>query len=143
MSLKKLFGSAKGPPNGISHPCLGSVRFDEGEDSWVAQLAVEGHSVRFVIGGDREPDTQLLAKAESIVGSLDRFLADVGHFLEREAASRPRDSREIAQLRVADICLFWPDRPNDGMIFFSGPDAARVWRCDYLDGTLSSLGFDS
>ena len=21
-----------------------------------------------------------------------------------------------------DVCLFWPDRPDDGMIYFKGPD---------------------
>jgi hypothetical protein len=39
--------------------------------------------------------------------------------------------------------LFWPHRPNDGMIFFDGPDECRCWRCDLIGRVPVGLGFDS
>jgi hypothetical protein len=52
-------------------------------------------------------------------------------------------SKEMAELTIEDVCLFWPDRPNDGMIYFHGPDETRVWRCDYVNREPRDLGFDS
>jgi hypothetical protein len=49
---------------------------------------------------------------------------------------------EIRQLVIEDVCLFWPTRPDDGMIYFKGPNAFRVWRCDYIGRTPVALGFD-
>ena len=50
---------------------------------------------------------------------------------------------EIRQLAIQDVCLFWPDRPDDGMIYFKGPDEFKVWRCDYVARKPQGLGFDS
>jgi hypothetical protein len=41
------------------------------------------------------------------------------------------------------VCLFWPERPNDGMLYFKGPDETRVWRSDYRNRLAEGLGFDS
>ena len=41
------------------------------------------------------------------------------------------------------VCLFWPDRPDDGMIYFQGPDESRVWRCDYVSRKPRGPNFDS
>ena len=51
-------------------------------------------------------------------------------------------AHEIEQLRIEDVCLFWPKRPNDGMIYFKEPDRYRVWRCDYVGRKPKGLGFD-
>jgi len=50
---------------------------------------------------------------------------------------------EIRQLTIEDVCLFSPDRPEDGMIYFNGSDEFRVWRCDYVALKRRRLGFDS
>ena len=76
------------------------------------------------------------------------FSRKVADFLEREAremegARQPRPAEEIRQLTLESICLFWPDRPDDGMLYFDGPDEYRVWRCDYVDREPRALGFDS
>jgi hypothetical protein len=37
----------------------------------------------------------------------------------------------------------WPDRPDDGMIYFDGPGTEeRIWRCDYVGRRAQDLGFD-
>jgi hypothetical protein len=51
-------------------------------------------------------------------------------------------SGEIRQLRLEFVGLLWPDRPNDGLLYFNGPNEYRVWRCDYISRKPQILGFD-
>ena len=50
---------------------------------------------------------------------------------------------EIQALAIRDICLFWPQKTVDGMIFFDGPDEFRCWRCDLVGRVPTGLSFDS
>ena len=52
-------------------------------------------------------------------------------------------SSEIRALAIRNICLFWPNRPDEGIIFFDGPDQFRCWRCDLGNGVPVGLNFDS
>ena len=50
---------------------------------------------------------------------------------------------EDTLLPPEDVWLFWPDRPDNGMIYFQVPDESRVWRCDYVSRKPRGPGFDS
>lgn len=126
---------------------LGPLVLNDGgvDGCWVARVSVQGHPVRFQIGGRYEPDRILIGRAHEILNSFDHFAAEVAAFLAAEAACdkwAPFAS-EISSLSIEDICLFWPRRPDDGMIFFTGPDECRCWRCDLIGRIPASLGFDS
>jgi hypothetical protein len=115
------------------------------ERGWEARVTFDGRPIGFEIGGRYEPDPVLVARAREIHASFDRFTARVAAFLETEAA---RDewapfADEIRALAIRDICLFWHTRPDDGMIFFDGPDECLCWRCDLIGQSPTGLGFDS
>jgi hypothetical protein len=51
---------------------------------------------------------------------------------------------EIRQLVIDTVHLPWSDRPDDGMIYFTGPaDELRSWRCDYVNRKPTALGCDT
>jgi len=140
---KRLTRPTGAPLRRFEYSWLGPIEFDEQEEAWVAHPTAGGQTLRFVIGGDKEPHQRLVAQAESIVSEFDDFHARIRGFLRREAASRPMLAQEIEQLEISHICLFGPERPNAGMIFFSSSDRFRVWHCDYVNRVPESLGFDS
>jgi hypothetical protein len=97
------------------------------------------------IAGDGVPHSMRVARAHEIVRSFAEFERTITHFLEDEARDVKhlrRFSDEIRQLEIEDICLLRPGKPDDGMIYFKGPDGYRVWRCDYVDRRPKGLGFD-
>jgi hypothetical protein len=92
------------------------------------------------------PDKVLLAHAADILRRKDDFVAEVLDCAKTEGESvRHLHSyrNEIAGLRVERVCLFWLDRPDDGMICLSGGRNCRAWRCDYIARKAKGLGFDS
>lgn len=126
---------------------LGPLVLNDGgvDGCWVARVTIQGRLVRFEIGGHYEPDPTLIARAHEILNSFDQLDAGVTRFLADQAA---RDewapfASEISSLSIDDICLFWPRRPDDAMIFFTGPDKCRCWRCDLIGRVPAGLGFDS
>jgi hypothetical protein len=126
---------------------LGPLILNDGgtDGCWVARVTVEGRPATIEIGGRYEPDAALIGRARDMVTSIDKFTAEVAAFLVAEAA-RPEwepFAAEIRALVIRDICLFWPNRPDDGMIFFDGPDECRCWRCDLSGSVPVGLGFDS
>ena len=52
-------------------------------------------------------------------------------------------TNEIRRLRLESICLFWPKRPSDGMLYLEGGLRNRIWRFDYVGRKPAGLGFDS
>jgi hypothetical protein len=126
---------------------LGPLVLNDGgaEGCWVARVTAQGKPVCIQIGGRYEPDPTLIGRARDIVESYDRFAATVAAFLANEAAQPGWEpfADEIRALAIRDICLFWPKKPDDGMIFFGGPDEFRCWRCDLADGRPVGLNFDS
>jgi hypothetical protein len=128
---------------------LGPLVLNDGgaDGTWVARVTSHGRPLRFEIGGRYEPDQALIARARDIFGSFDRFAAGVAAFLAAQAARQEWApfAAEIRALAIRDICLFWPNRPHEGMIFFDGGDEyeCRCWRCDLIGRVPTGLGFDS
>ena len=121
---------------------LGALRLSAEEDWWEATVSTVNGIVGFKIGGDSAPSRVLIAHAQDIVRTFDDFVRIVGEFLAEEARRKRPYAEEIRQLRIEEVCLFWPERPEDGMIFFKGGNEFRVWRCDYIGGKPERLGFD-
>jgi hypothetical protein len=139
--------ATRDPVGRVDDDRLGPLILNDGgtDGCWVARVTVQSRPVRFEIGGRYEPDAMLIRRAHDILASFDRFAAEVATFLADEAA-RPEwqpFAAEIRALAIRDICLFWPDQHDDGMIFFDGPDECRCWRCDLIERVPVGLGFDS
>jgi hypothetical protein len=144
--IQRLFDHRSKWPHSVIDSVLGELRLSEDADWWEGNVALEGKSVGFKIGGWRKPDQKLLGHAYDIVRSFANFEHMIADFLAseaREAKCLGRFADEIRKLNIKDVCLFWPKRPNDGMIYFRGPDQYRVWRCDYVTHKPRGLGFDS
>jgi len=144
--LKKIFSDpAAGWPRSVTDSVLGELRLSDDGEWWEGLSTVGSRTVGFKIGGKGKPDTLLIAHAHDIVRSLPDFEGSVFAFLADEALTAKHLTRfadEIRLLTIEDICLFWPDRPDDGMIYFKGSDEFRVWRCDYIARKPQRLGFD-
>jgi hypothetical protein len=123
-------------------PVLGTLRLTE-EEWWEASVSINGKTIRFHIGGDAEPNDGLVAQAHDIIRTFADFERMVTAFLIEEGHRMRMTSDQIRQLAIEDVMLCCPDRPNDGMIYFSGLDKIGVWRCDYVYRKPRGLGFDS
>jgi hypothetical protein len=145
--LKRFF-QGEPPPTAsvIEHPELGTLSWSKDEEAWLSSAAHNGVGFVFQINGTPEPNQSLVGHAVDIARKKAEFNTCIQRFLQEEAASAPelRELKdEIAGLRIESVCLFWPDRPDDGMIFFAGGRDHRVWRCDYIGRVPKGLGFDS
>lgn len=139
--IRALFRSAPSPEP-VSDETLGLIQFNSEEKIWVVRLGpVPGW--RICIGGRVAPDQRLLAHARDVAANYEHFERSVSSFLQSEAANFPGAEKEILGLRLESVCLFWPARPNDGMLFFEGGEQGRLWRCDYIDRKPNGLSFDS
>ncbi len=133
-------------PRSVTDPVLGELRLSENAQWWEGRVTIGNKTIGFKIGGKAKPDAALLAHAYDIVRSFPEFEQKVSAFLADEARTvryLAKFTEEIRQLTIEDVCLFWPNRPDDGMIYFKGPDQFRVWRCDYVARKPQGLGFDS
>jgi hypothetical protein len=142
----KRFLQGEPPPiaEKIDDPVLGTLTWSEDDEAWVSSATHAGFE--FQISGTPEPDKALLTHAADILRRKDGFVAEVLAYVKSEGETvrslhSYRD--EIAGLRVERVCLFWPDRPDDGMISLSGGRDYRLWRCDYIARRPKGLGFDS
>src|SRR5436309_1332336 len=145
--LKRFFKRAPPPvAEKIDDPVLGRLMWSEDDEAWVSSSAHAGVGFDFQISGTPEPDEALLAHAADILRKRDAFVEAVSQFLKEEA-EKIRSLRsyrdEIEGLKIDRVCLFWPERPDDGMISFSGGRDYRLWRCDYVARQPKGLGFDS
>lgn len=141
----------------ITDPVLGKLTWSEDERAWQAKITSGDATIRFLVAGKPEPSPQLIAHARDIAQALTDFLSMISQFLDEQAqlASQQKGwlsgdgpaqlaADEIRQLAIDTIHLPWPDRPNDGMIYFTGPaDDLRAWRCDYINRKPTSLGCDT
>ena len=127
----------------FNDPVLGELILSDDGDWWECTVSATTPAIQFQVGGASEPAPQLLAHAHDIVRGLPGFRDAVAAFVEAEATAQPMAAGEIRQLQLESVFLPWPDRPNDGMLYFRGPDEFRVWRCDYVDRRPIHLGFDS
>ena len=128
----------------FSIPDLGNARYEEEiGDAW--KISYEG-SFSISVSGFQEPDPELLNEARRIHSQRTSYVAKVHEYL-REQSLRDSDlvpfREEIRSLRVESVNIWRTenDQPS-GMIYFSGGDKGRVWRCDFSGDTFSCLGFD-
>jgi len=140
--LKNLFTPST-PPADFLDPALGELKWSEDEGEWLAPVPSDP-SVRFQIGGEQQPDARLLKHATDIAASYPAFQHMVRQALVAEVAHFDAFyTDEIRNLRLESICLFWPKRPDDGMLYLEGGRDGRVWRFDYVARKPAGLGFDS
>lgn len=142
--LKKLFAA---PPKiervPLLHPVLGPITYSEEEEAWLTEPSHASLGFRFSIAGEAAPDARLLAHAESVARDPVVFRQKITAFLEAEAQRWKNHAETVRRLEIAMVCLFWPERPDDGMIFFAGGESYGLWRCDYKNRAPLDLGFDS
>lgn len=145
-AIAKLFGTAPKPtPADSTDSVLGALRWSKDDEMWEAQAKVGDDSIGFFIAGDASPSPALVSHARDIVAKLADFKRMVASFLEDEVKQEKglgHYAGEIGKLAIEHVCLMWPDRPDDGMIYFAGPDDCRCWRCDYVGRKPKGLGFD-
>jgi hypothetical protein len=141
-ALARMFGRPRQQRSEeIQDAVLGTLRLAE-EGWWEGSVSIGGKTLGIKIGGDLAPDAALMEHARTIVRSFPEFETMIAEFLENEARRMPKAADEIRQLTIEDVMLCWPKCPNDGMIYFKGPDQYRVWRCDYIARKPKGLGFD-
>jgi hypothetical protein len=113
----------------------------------MAGVTAGNRRVDLAIAGDDEPDPVLLERARDLVADLETFQRRLQDFLAREAREwaieSPDLAKEIDELQLSAIVLRSPDRPGHVVMDFRGPDEMRFWYCDYVDGQMSGLRFDS
>ncbi len=126
-----------------SDSLLGELVLSDDADWWERTVKIDGRSVQFQVSGDHKPSPALISHAHGIVCDFSTFSHSVTEFLAAAASAQPPATDEIRQLTLKSVCLFWPERPNDGMLYIHGPDEYRVWRCDYIDRKPQGLVFDS
>ena len=146
--LKKLLfdDPTKGWPRSVQDAKLGELKLSDDAEWWEGSVELGGRQVGFKIGGEGKPDERMLQAAYGIIAQWNDFEHALAAFLVSETEANeffPPYATEIEQLVIDDICLFWPERPKDGMIYFRGGEDERLWRCDYVNGKPQSLGFDS
>jgi hypothetical protein len=126
---------------------LGTLTRDLRTRSWTAAVMIRGRSVDLFIGGDDEPNPALLARARDLITDSEAFERRLHDYLAGEekvwARESPDDAGEIRHLSLSAIDLRSPERPDRIVIEFDGPDEMRFWYCEYVDGRLSGLRFDT
>ena len=110
--------------------------------AWDGAVTIGDRKINLQIGGESEPDARLLRHAREIVSAFEEFEAKVTSCLEAGKPQFKAHEQEIEHLQIESIALYWPERPEDGMIYFQGPDKYRLWRCDIIQRTPTGLGFD-
>jgi hypothetical protein len=84
-----------------------------------------------------------MARARESASSASVLLSAVERLLAETAEAVAVAATEIRSLRIDCIDLPWPERPRDGMIYFTGTGTGeRLWRCDYIGASLRALGCD-
>jgi hypothetical protein len=151
---RKLFGDQRPIEREIDNDVLGPLEYSSDDEAWLARESSGRLQFGFYICGSDDfstptqmPDPALVRQAECVALDQDRFVADVMAYVREESRTKRLHKgweSEIAQLKIETLCLFWPKRPRDGQIYFSGGANYRLWRCGYLDGAPGGgLGFDS
>ncbi len=116
---------------------LDKLEFINADGTWQTLVKSRDGEIRVEILGDRlKPNDVLLNSARHIFKDINGFIESIALFLKREAESKTGAADEILQLKIESLVLSWPDKPDYGLIHFSGPHAERLWRCDFINGQL-------
>jgi hypothetical protein len=127
----------------VINPILGAIAYSELDHEWLTDPTHASLGFRFLIAGEEAPDSALIAHAEAVARNPLSFRKMVSTFLKKEAERLKDKDDTVRKLEIEMLCLFWPDKPDDGMIYFSGGERYGVWRCDYKNRKPVGLGFDS
>jgi hypothetical protein len=133
-------------PEPVQDEILGLIQFNPEEKIWEAWVSCLGNRWRLCMAGRAMPDPNLLAHAREVAENPEQFCEMIAFFLRSEASALsafPSAQEEVLSLRLESLNLFFPSRPNDGMLYFEGGKDNRVWRCDYIGRKPDGLGFDS
>jgi len=130
----------KHAPQPFQDEVLGAMPWDEDESGWIARPA--SGAFQIVVAGTQRPHSSLLAAARALSAHPGNLQAQVSSLLRAFADRVPEAATEVLALQIEAVRLTNPDRPGDGMIYFSGADPNRVWRCDFVEGVPTGLGFD-
>jgi hypothetical protein len=145
--LKSLWQASPSPATSvIDDPDLGPLVWSRDSKAWVSSPTHRQIGFAFNIAGVPLPDPGLVQLAKSIVVGKDEFTSSVRSLLSSESKSSRYEEpfgKEIVGLKIESVCLFWPDRPTEAMVFFEGGGEDRGWHCDYADGVATSLVFDT
>jgi len=112
------------------------------EGWWETRVAIDGRNLGFAIGGDTGPSPVLVAHARELVRTFPEFDRRITAFLAEEGRRLRLTPDQVQQLVMEEVMLTWPDRPDDGMIYFTGLEHLGVWRCDYINRKPRGLGVD-
>ena len=144
-TIRRVLARARGHVR--QDPQLGKLTRNVKDQFWEANVTTRTGRVDVMIEGTGEPAPVLLARGREIVATFDVLEARVSEYIAREATIEAKEDPEwaaqIRALRVSAIRLESIDRPNDAVIEFKGQDEDIYWYCDYVDGELSGLSFDS
>ena len=144
MSLLQRFFASPPPPPDFIDSVLGVLRWSDDAGAWVCRAVRFSGEVSFHVGGDREPDPLLIAHARDLAGAPEQLERLIAAALEEAAlAFHPKLASEIRALQLEWICLCWPERPNDGLLYMTDGHEGRVWHFAYIERRPECLGFDS
>lgn len=144
--LKRFILGDKRPiARSVAHPVIGTMTYSEDDEAWLIDPKTSPCGFGFYIAGDWNADgaeilpaSALVEHAAEIAADPEPFVRLVQEFLDAQSHSSrslagKRD--EIQKLRVYQVELMWPERPNDGEIELrSSFDSHRMWHCAYLSG---------
>lgn len=141
--------ATRSPVDRYEDPVLGE--FIVCDMGW--EITVEGPDgpITLAVGGRYEPDEALLGRLRAIAGDLEGFTKRVKAFVEDQGryvaeTLSEDDARayqgELRALKIESITCVWPKSPTLIMIYFSGPDECKCWRCDQIGEEFSNLVFD-
>jgi hypothetical protein len=142
--LEKLFHTSI-VRNDFNDPVLGPMPFNGDLGLWHASLpSNSSRAISFFVAGESEPDPKLLEHARDVARKIHTFQSTIQAFLASEAPKFRQDAPTVLALSTESLNLFWPSRPDDGMVYFKGSSSdSRVWRCDYVARQPRALGYDS
>lgn len=139
--LKALFAPPPAPP-AVADAVLGTVAFDTEEQLWTSTVQIDGQAFKVNIAGVSSPDPSLLELARRVAEDARAFRQRLSSFLTQQGALANDTAGELSQLEMESLNLFWPDRPDSGMVFFREGSAGQIWHCDYINGEFGGLACD-
>jgi hypothetical protein len=143
--VRQLLARARGHVR--EDPHLGTLTRDVKGQYWSATWKYHTLVVHVVIDGEDEPSPVLLARGRDLLADFETLADRIGDFLASELREWKQHDAELAAevggLRLSGIVLRSADGPDHVLLEFKGPDEDLYWSCEYVDGQLSDLQYDS
>lgn len=142
--LKKFFlGDNRPVVRSVTHPVIGTLDYSDDVEAWLTDPKTSTYGFGFYISGDWDADgpeirpaAALMEHATAIAAHPEEFIQSVQAFIDSQLQSErslAADKDEIQKLRVYQVALMWPTRPDDGEIELrTSFDSDRMWGCAYI-----------